>query len=223
MTAASFDEIHEAALRRHGQEGLAARLSVPRSEQELCCLPDDRYLSQMSLRTFRAGLKHDLVDAKWPAFEEVFAGFSPERCAALYDEELEAMLEDRRLVRHMPKLRAVRANAAAMLEIAREHGSMGAWLAAWPVADIVGLWREIGDRFSQMGGHSGPAFLRMVGKDTFILTDFVVRALNRWGGFAGVPKGRADCAKVQAVFNGWHDETDLPLCQLSQIAAMSVD
>ena len=37
----------------------------------------------MSLRIFRAGLKHSLVDAKWPAFEEVFAGFEPARVVAM--------------------------------------------------------------------------------------------------------------------------------------------
>jgi len=41
-----------------------AHLSVPRTAAELRSVPDDRYLSQMSLRIFRAGLKHELVDAK---------------------------------------------------------------------------------------------------------------------------------------------------------------
>lgn len=33
----------------------------------------------MALRVFRAGLKHSPVDAKWPAFEEVFFRFDPEK------------------------------------------------------------------------------------------------------------------------------------------------
>src|SRR6266446_6635722 len=77
MAAPSFGPIIEAARTRLGAAALEARLTQPRSPAELKALTDDRYLSQMSLRIFRAGLKHSLVDAKWPAFEEVFKGFEP--------------------------------------------------------------------------------------------------------------------------------------------------
>jgi len=199
------------------------RLQTPKTAAELRAVPDDRYLSQMSLRIFRAGLKHEMVDRKWPAFEEVFKGFSPAACAALYDEDIEAMLEDRRLIRHLGKLRAVRANAGAMLAVAAEHGSFAAWVADWPGSDIVGLWQQLAKRFSQLGGNSAPMFLRMVGKDTFILTDFVIRALITWEVSKGPPTTSRDRTAVQDVFNRWAAEAGLPLCQLSQIMAMSVD
>jgi 3-methyladenine DNA glycosylase Tag len=217
-----FVAIHEAALMRHGQAALGARLPTPASAEQLRALPEGHYLSQMSLRIFRAGLKHELVDRKWPAFEEVFHGFDVERCARLPGEAIEALLEDRRLIRNLPKLRAVRANAGAIVEL-RAEGGIGAWIADWPASDIVGLWDAIGRRFQQMGGQSGPRLLRMVGKDTFILTDAVVRGLDHWGAFAGEPRSRADRAAVQQVFNAWAGESGLPLCQLSTILAMSLD
>ena len=167
MTTPPFAEILDAARARHGAAALDARLPQPKTPEELRAIPDDRYLSQMSLRIFRAGLKHSIVDAKWPAFEEVFHGFDPRRVRAMPDEALDALLGDSRLIRHGGKIRAVRDNAAAMLDIAAAHGGFGAWLADWPVADIVGLWDALAKRFSQMGGNSGPMFLRMVGKDTF--------------------------------------------------------
>ena len=43
----------------------------------------------MSLRIFRAGLRHSVVDDKWPAFEEAFHGFEPRRVRAMSDEEVE--------------------------------------------------------------------------------------------------------------------------------------
>jgi 3-methyladenine DNA glycosylase Tag len=95
------------------------------------------------------------------------------------DEAIEALLADKRLIRHWGKLKSVRDNAAAMIAIAEEHGRFGAWLADWPGTDIVGLWEAVAKRFGQMGGNSGPTFLRMVGKDTFILTPSVVAALKR--------------------------------------------
>ena len=75
-----------------------------------------------------------------------------------------------------------------MAEISAAHGGCGAWLAAWPADDIVGLWKELQTRFSQLGGASGFYFLRMAGKGTFILTRDTVKALNKWGAVKG---GRA--------------------------------
>ncbi len=223
MTVPSFGPILEAARTRLGTAAFEARMTRPRSPAELKALTDDRYLSQMSLRIFRAGLKHSLVDAKWPAFEEVFEGFEPRRVRAMSDEALEALLGDRRLIRHWGKLKSVRDNAASMIGVAEEHGSFGAWLADWPGTDIVELWEALAKRFSQMGGNSGPSFLRMVGKDTFILSYAVTGALKHWGAVDAPPKNRKDRAVVQSCFNAWAAETGRPLCQLSLILAASTD
>src|SRR5712691_9327684 len=223
MAISPFAAILEAARTRHGAAALEARMPTPKTAAELKATPDDRYLSQMQRRIFRAGLKHSLVDAKWPAFEEVFHGFEPRRVRAMSDEALEALLGNARLIRHWGKLKAVRDNAAALLEVSAEHGSFGAWLAAWPGTDIVGLWEALAKGFSQMGGNSGPSFLRMVGKDTFVLTHSVTAALKHWGAVSAPPKNRQDRAQVQAAFNAWAGESGRPLCQLSLILAASVE
>jgi hypothetical protein len=85
------------------------------------------------------------------------------------------------------------------------------------------LWETLAKRFSQLGGNSAPYFLRMAGKDTFILTRSVIAALNHWKAFAGTPKSKSDRAKVQAAFNAWAGETELPLAHLSMSLALSVD
>ena len=223
MSIAPFAEILDRARVRHGATALEARLPTPKTADELRATPDDRYLSDMERRIFRAGLKHSLVDAKWPAFEEVFHGFDPRRITAMPDEDLEKLLGDARLIRHWGKLKSVRDNAAALLDIAAAHGSFGAWLAAWPASDIVGLWEALAKGFSQMGGNSGPSFLRMVGKDTFVLTPEVTAALQQWGAIAAPPKNRRDRAAVQSAFNAWAQESGRPLCHLSLILAASVD
>jgi 3-methyladenine DNA glycosylase Tag len=221
---ASFDKIRDAACKRLGGEAaLTARLPAVKSPSELRATPDDRYLSLMSLRIFRAGLKHSLVDAKWPAFEEVFHGFAPRRVRAMNDEAIEALMSDTRLIRHWGKLKSVRANAAALGEIAASSGSFGAWLADWPGSDIVGLWQALAKQFQQLGGNSSPYFLRMAGKDTFILTPSVVQALHHWKAFSGELKTKADRARVQQLFNGWAAATGQPLAHLSMTLALSVD
>jgi len=219
-----FQPILETALARVGGDAaLRQRLPTAKSAAELRAVGDDRYLSLMSLRVFRAGLKHSMVDAKWPAFEAAFHGFDPRRVRAMNDEDLEALLADKRLIRHWGKIRSVRDNAAALCDLVDERGGLGAYLAEWPVADTVGLWDDLARRFSQMGGNSGPYFLRMAGRDTFLLTDFVVRALAHWDAYDGNGKGKRERAKIQELFKDWAAATGRPLCQLSMILALSID
>ena len=218
-----FAPILDAATARNGPDALANRLPEVKDSDALRAVPDDRYLSLIALRVFRAGLKHSLVDAKWPAFEEVFHGFDPAQVHAMPDDALEALMADRRVIRNWPKIKSVRANAQAIRQLAETHGGFGAYIADWPGQRVVDLWTDLTKRFSQLGGNSGPYLLRMAGKDTFILTDPVVRALNHWGAFDGTPKGKSDRAAVQDVFNGWATETGRPLAHLSMILAQSVD
>ena len=100
MSLTPFATIHDAARTRHGAAALEARLPTPKTPAELKATPDDRYLSQMSRRIFHAGLKHSMVDAKWPAFEEVFYRFDPRHVRAMPDEALEGLMGDARLIRH---------------------------------------------------------------------------------------------------------------------------
>jgi len=220
----SFDRILEAARKRVGGETeLAARMPAVSSSDELRRIADDRYLSLMSRRIFRAGLKHSLVDAKWPAFEQVFHGFNLRRIVAMSDEEIEALMNDSRLIRHWGKIKSVRSNAAAMQRISTERGSFGAYLADWPGSETVSLWDDLAKRFQQLGGNSGPSFLRMAGKDTFILTDSVAAALDHWRSIRGPLKSKAARAQVQAAFNEWVAATNRPLAHLSMTLALSVD
>jgi len=219
----SFAKIQKAAEQRLGKVELARRLPKVKSAASLRKVTDDRYLSLMSLRVFRAGLRHDMVDAKWPAFEKAFRGFEPRKVRAMSDEQVEALMGDRRLIRHLGKLKSVHANAAAMIDLAAERGSFGTYLADWPGDRIVQLWEDLAKRFHQLGGNSGPYFLRMTGKDTFVLTYSVVQALQHWRAFSGEPKGKKDRARVGEIFNAWAAETGLPLAHLSVTLAVSVD
>ena len=218
-----FEPILERVIGRVGRERLQERLPPVKSPDELQAVPDHRYLSQMSLRIFRAGLKHSVVDAKWPAFEEAFHGFDPARVRAMSDEDIDRLLKDTRLIRHFGKLRAVRDNAAQMILLREERGGVGRHLGTWPEDDLVGLWVDLGRRFSQMGGNSAPYFLRMVGRDTFVFTDSVVRALVEAGILEGPPKTLKDRRRAQAAFNAWAEKTGRPLAHLSMILAQSVD
>ncbi|MEX2648761.1 MAG: DNA-3-methyladenine glycosylase I [Alphaproteobacteria bacterium] len=222
-TASDFSRVEARAVKRAGGRAkLEAMLPTARSETELRALTDDRYLSLMSLRIFRAGLRHALVDARWPAFEEAFHGFVPSRVVLMSDEDVERLMGEARLIRHWAKLKSVRDNAAAVRAIAAQHGSFGAYLADWPTTRIVELWADLARRCVQMGGNSGPAFLRMVGKDTFLLTEDVVNGLVALGVCQRRPSTKPELAAVQAAFVGWSEVTGRPLCRLSRMLALSV-
>lgn len=206
-----------------GPAELEARLPQPRSAEALRALGDDRYLSLIALRVFRAGLKHSLVDAKWPAFEEAFFAFDPHKVVLMGAEHLERLMQDSRLIRHLGKLKSVPRNAQFVLDVARERGSFGQLIADWPSSDIVGLWKYLAKHGSQLGGLSAPRLLRMIGKDTFIPTDDLVAALKAQGIVDKAPTSQKDLAAVQASFNQWQAESGRPLCQLSVMLAHTVN
>lgn len=216
--------LYEYCLNRFGSvEALEARLPQPKTPAELAAVGDDRYLSLISLRIFRAGLKHSLVDAKWPAFEEVFFGFDPEKVVLMGGERLENLMQDTRLIRHLGKLKSVPRNAQLVLDIAREYGSFGKLLAGWPSSDIVGLWKLLARRGNQLGGMSAPRFLRMAGKDTFVLSDDVVAALKAQDIVDKTPTSLKDLALVQAAFNTWQEQSGRPLCHISMMLSYTVN
>ncbi|MDX5371236.1 MAG: DNA-3-methyladenine glycosylase I [Pseudomonadaceae bacterium] len=219
-----YQWIHEYCLNRFGSvAALEARLPQPRSDAELRALSDDRYLSLIALRVFRAGLKHSLVDAKWPAFEEVFFGFDPEKVVLMGAEHLERLMQDARLIRHLGKLRSVPRNAQFILDVRQDKGSFGALIADWPASDIVGLWKYLARHGNQLGGLSAPRLLRMVGKDSFIPTDDLVAALKAQEIVDKAPTSQKELAAVQAAFNRWQAQSGRPLCQLSVMLAHTVN
>ena len=163
------------------------------------------------------------MDAKWPAFEEVFFGFDPEKVVLMGGERLERLMQDARLIRHLGKLRSVPINAQMVLDFQRSHGSFGQLLAEWPTQDIVGLWELLTKRGNQLGGLSAQRFLRMAGKDTFLATDDVVTALKAQNILDKAPTAKRDRQKMQEAFNLWQEQSGRPLCQLSVMLALTVN
>ncbi len=218
----SFADLYATAvLHKGGEQALERLLPQCLSAVELAKKSDAELLSTLSLRVFQAGLKHDLVAAKWPAFEQVFQRFDPYYCAMLSDEALELALSNRNLIRHLGKLKSIRHNAQMVREVAAQHGSFGQFLAAWPVTDLVGLWAYLKKYGAQLGGLSGARFLRMAGKDTFVLTDDVVAVLKAEGLVSKVPTSQRDLLLVQEQFNVWHSESGRPMCHISRIVSMN--
>ncbi len=219
----AFAAIYDRAVtRKGGPAELDALLPQPASRVALLETPDHRYLSAMAKNIFRAGFVWKIVEHKWPDFETAFGTFDIGHTAVMDEEDIDRIAEDPRVIRNRTKLTAVRDNARFIFDVASEHGSFGRYLADWPREDLIGLQAELQRRGSRLGGFTCSLFLRQVGKDSFILTPDVVRALVGAGIVSKAPTSKRDLSATQAAFNAWRAETGRPLCQLSRILACSV-
>lgn len=211
------------ALNLHPDLSLEEMLgALPADREALRKLSDSEIFSVLTRRVFRAGLKHSLVDAKWPAFEKAFYHFNPEAVQEMSDEMLEDLMQNDQIIRHFGKIKATRDNAMLMVDLAQEHGGVARLIADWPEEDIIGLWTLLKKRGKQLGGNSGAYFLRMLGKDTFILTDDVVAALKAQGVIDKKPTAQRDLQHVQSAFNELRQQSGRPLCQISRLLARSI-
>lgn len=224
MALRSFADIWDRAVARKGGEAEVEKLlPTLRTPAELAAIPDDRWLSMMSKCVFQAGFSWSVVDKKWPGTEAAFWDFSPARCRAMSDEEFDALLKDTRIIRNGAKVRSVQNNAAFVMDLATEHGSAGKAFAGWPMSDYIGLLDLLKTRGDRLGGGAGMMFLRFMGKDSWVTSPDMVKALAREGVIDGAPDTKKARKATQAAFDAWAAESGRPFAHISRVLAMSVD
>ena len=216
-----FSAIYDRACERKGGESaLADLMPTVRSPRSLACSKDDRWLAQMTRCIFQAGFVWRVVDHKWDDFEEVFFGFPPDRILMLSPDQIDRFAQDKRIIRNRQKVLSVQANAQYISDIAKEYGSFGKFVSRWPQEDLIGLFAHMKQRGSRLGGMSGQRVLRNMGKDTFVMTGDVVRALQRAGvDISDKPASKRELSLIQAAFNEWHESSGLPYSHISLVCA----
>ena len=218
-----FKTVRARAEKRKGGAEALLRLMPPKPDRNaLARLKDDRVLAEMTKRVFSAGFAWSVIEAKWPGFEAAFLGFQPARLAFEPDEFWDGLIKDARIVRNGAKIGSVRENARFVQDVAKEHGSFGAFLAAWPSSEEAGLLEVLSRRGSRLGGATGQMLLRFLGYDGFVTSKDVVACLRDAGlDIAGTPTSKRDLATIQDQFNAWAKETGLPYSWLSRMCAFS--
>jgi 3-methyladenine DNA glycosylase Tag len=220
----SFKTIHARAAKRHGgAKALDAALPKPRSAAALRKISDDRWLAGMTQSVFQAGFVWKVIEAKWPGFEEAFDGFDPHRVAFYSGDDLGRLASDRRIVRNGPKIKSTVENARFVLELAKEHGSAGAFFAASKPENYVALLETLKKRGSRLSGFSAQYFLRHMGVDGFILSPSVTAALVRAGVVDKPPTSKKAMEAVQAAFDRWRKESGRSFSEISRTLGMSID
>ncbi len=223
ITLNLYEEIFEHAARKFDSiEALESVMPVVLTKEQLESQSDAFYLSVMSRRIFQAGMRHSVINSKWPHFEEVFWGFDPTKIIYIDEAFMERAMQDKGLIRHWGKLQTIPINALEMIELSKEFGSFGSLIANWD-QDITALWALLSKRFKRMGGKSSSYFLRMVGLDTFILTNDVVRRLVTLNIVDKNPTSKKDILTVTNTFNELREVSGRPLSHLSKLLALSLE
>ncbi|HSH48412.1 MAG TPA: DNA-3-methyladenine glycosylase I, partial [Halomonas sp.] len=78
-------------------------------------------------------------------------------------------------------------------------------------------------RGARLGGRSAAGFLRLIGKDTFLLTSDVVARLVAAGVVDQPPTSQRDKQRVQDAFNELQQASGRPLCQLSAMLSLTIN
>ena len=108
---------------------------------------DDRHLFEMlTLEGAQAGLSWSTILHKREGYRRAFAGFDPVRVARFGAKDVERLLADPGIVRNRLKVESTVNNAARVLEVQEELGSLDAYL--WAFVDgrpIVNDFRTLAE------------------------------------------------------------------------------
>jgi len=220
----AFENIYQRAAARHqGEAMLETLLDKPLSNEALCKIGDDRWLAAMTQKIFQSGINWQVVRNKWPNFEKVFFAFDIEKMLLISDEMWEDKAADAQIIRNFNKVMTIRENALMMHEASIKHGSFAKMVADWPSTDIISLWAHLKKEGKRLGGNTGPYSLRIMGKDTFILSSDVEGYLRNREIISTGRDTQSAWRAAQDAFNHWQQESQRPMSQISQIIAFSVN
>ena len=108
---------------------------------------DDTHLFEMlTLEGAQAGLSWQTILRKREGYRRAFAGFDPAKVARFRSAKVEQLLRDPAIVRNRLKIASTVNNAARVLEVQRELGSLETYV--WSFVDgepLVGRWNRTQD------------------------------------------------------------------------------
>jgi len=233
MTHESFKSLyHRAAERKGGTQPLELLLGKrilgkkllddDAAEQSIAKLSDDRILAAFTKQIFKSGFVWRVVENKWPDFEEHFFNFNLEKVLMMPEEMLERKAADPKIIRNFTKVKTIKANAQMMFDITLDKNiSFAQFINDWPSDDIIGLWAFLKKHGQRLGGNTGPYALRLLGKDTFILSSDVEAYLRVQNVIDGGLQSKKSLTAIQNHFNELQQQSGYSLTQLSRLIAFA--
>src|SRR5690349_20816810 len=97
----------------------------------------------LTLEGAQAGLSWSTILGKREGYRRAFAGFDVAAVARFAPDDVERLLGDPGIVRNRLKVESAVANAAAVLTVQRELGSLDAYVWSFVGGEpLVGAWRS---------------------------------------------------------------------------------
>ncbi len=121
------------------------------------------YLDLMSKSVFQTGISWRVVDAKWSGIREAMYQFDPVALSNITLEELDALVEDKRVIRNRRKLEAIANNARRMLELDGTHDGFRNYLRSH--AGFEELVKNLRKQFKFLGDMGACHFLWIAGEE----------------------------------------------------------
>jgi len=233
MTHESFKSLYQRAADRKGGKSALELLLGKRilgkkllddnpAEQSIAQLTDDRVLAAFTKQIFKSGFVWRVVENKWPDFEEHFFNFNIEKMLMMPEEMLERKAADPKIIRNYNKVKTIKANAQMIFDVTLDKKiSFAQFIHDWPSEDIIGLWTYLKKHGQRLGGNTGPYALRLLGKDTFILSSDVEAYLRAQQVIDGGLQSKKSLTAIQAYFNKLQNESGYNLTQLSRLIAFA--
>jgi len=233
MTHESFKSLYQRAADRKGGKSALELLLGKRilgkkllddnaAEQSIAQLTDDRVLAAFTKQIFKSGFVWRVVENKWPDFEEHFFNFNIEKMLMMPEEMLERKAADPKIIRNYNKVKTIKANAQMIFDVTLDKNiSFAQYIHDWPSEDIIGLWTYLKKHGQRLGGNTGPYALRLLGKDTFILSSDVEAYLRAQQVIDGGLQSKKSLTAIQAYFNKLQNESGYSLTQLSRLIAFA--
>ncbi len=233
MTHESFKSLYQRAADRKGGKSALELLLGKRilgkkllddnaAEQSISQLTDDRVLAAFTKQIFKSGFVWRVVENKWPDFEEHFFNFNIEKMLMMPEEMLERKAADPKIIRNYNKVKTIKANAQMMFDVTLDKNiSFSQFINDWPSEDIIGLWAYLKKHGQRLGGNTGPYALRLLGKDTFILSSDVEAYLRAQQIIDGGLQSKKSLTAIQTFFNKLQNESGYSLTQLSRMIAFA--
>ncbi|HSW85409.1 MAG TPA: DNA-3-methyladenine glycosylase I [Candidatus Saccharimonadales bacterium] len=127
---------------------------------------DNEYFEHMSRTIFLAGLNWSVLEKKWPGIKKAFDNFNIGKIAKYQELEIEELMMNPDVIRNLPKIRAIVANAKEVQAINNKYGSFANYLNELRQAGGEdNLRTTISKQFAFLGKGTTVIFLYSVGED----------------------------------------------------------
>ena len=123
----------------------------------------DDYLEVMTKSVFQARTSWRVVESKWAGIREALHEFNTKAVAGLGPEDIDALVQDTRVIRNRRKLEAIAGNARRMVELEKEHGSFRNYLRSH--ADFDATVKALRKDFKFLGEMDCYHFLYVGGEE----------------------------------------------------------